>query len=140
MRNNLINKKKLYINYLFLMFFHGLNFTHIRYKGIILLCFTPKSMLNIKNTIIKLNSNFMNNLNSTNNNYNNNSNKFIIFKGNSYNHKNLIRIYKKKNQILKQELFLMILIYNKISTKLFQNKLKINKINFNRQQKHRTNN
>ena len=97
-------------------------------------------MLNIKNTIIKLNSNFMNNLNSTNNNYNNNSNKFIIFKGNSYNHKNLIRIYKKKNQILKQELFLMILIYNKISTKLFQNKLKINKINFNRQQKHRTKN
>jgi predicted transcriptional regulator len=130
MRNNPINKKKLYINYLLLMFFHGLNFTHIRYKAIILSCFTHNSMLNTKNTIIKLNSNFMNNLSSTNNNYYNNSNKFIILKGNSYTQKNLIKIYKKINQILKQELFLMIITYNKILKKLFQIKMKINKINF----------
>ena len=42
----------------------------------------------------------MNNLNFISNNYNNNS-KFIIFKGHSYNFKNLIKIYKKKNQILR---------------------------------------
>jgi predicted transcriptional regulator len=72
----------------------------------------------------------MNNLSSTNNNYYNNSNKFIILKGNSYTQKNLIKIYKKINQILKQELFLMIITYNKILKKLFQIKMKINKINF----------
>ena len=67
-------------------------------------------MHNTKNTILRLNNNFMNSQSSTYHNYNNNSSIFIIFKGHSYNHKNLIKINRKINQILKQELFLMIII------------------------------
>ena len=91
MSNNPINKKKLYTNYLLLTFFHGLNFIHIKYAEIILWFFIRKFTPNTKSTIKKLNNNFMNNLNFTSNNYNNNS-KFIIFKGRSYNFKNLIKI------------------------------------------------
>ena len=121
------NKNKLYINYLLLMFFHWVNFTRIRYKAIILSCFTHNYMLNTKNTIKKLNNNFMNNHSFTNNNYF--SSWFIIFKDHSY--KNLIKINKRINLILKQKLFLMIIIYKKILKKwsLIKNKKKISKIN-----------
>lgn len=83
MKNNLWNKKKLYISYLLLMFFLGL-FILTKYKIIILSYFTHNYMRNIKIMIIKSSNKFLNRLSFINNNYNNS--RLPIFKDHNFNY------------------------------------------------------